>query len=127
MTCCQPIDVCVLEDTPAVLFGRIRDQNGALITKAGTSSISYKVIDTDTGTVNGSGTFVVNDCVFDTLQLDEERWKSDKKGFNFRATVPAACIPDGDAVLMCEVKFTPVTGDITYGRWRMTVDKLYGS
>ncbi len=101
----------VFEDSTAYLLARIRGTTGALITKASLSSIQLKVYDSEDSetppTEIASRSLVINDTVFDTLQLDSG-WDTSKDadGFNFKLEVLPTDIPAGGKKYRFEHKFT---------------------
>lgn len=105
------------------LLARLRGQDGAYVTQASISSISYGVRDLTAGSTTSSGTFTVSTSIFDSLQIDD-RWTKDRTGYNFRATISAGAFDAFDVGTVDDVpefrvdahsyrvsvRFTPVTG-----------------
>lgn len=71
----------VNEDSSFSVMGRVYVA-GELWTQGDIVSISFKIWDSSDVEVS-SGSLVVSDVVFDTLQTDN-RWKNDSTGYNFR-------------------------------------------
>ena len=103
----------VPEGADFITMQRIVGLAGAAIVQADVTSIArsvYDVTDTDGGTLTtGPTVVVVSTSVFDTLQTDA-RWTKDATGYNFRDTVSAASVPDGDKDYQVEYTFTMADG-----------------
>jgi hypothetical protein len=85
----------VWADGPAVCLARILGLDGAYIQQSDISSISYTVYDLDNSSaVVVSGTFTVAATIYNTLQTGQI-WTEDEMGYNFKATLPATCFPEG--------------------------------
>lgn len=120
--------------TGAVLLARVRAGTGDLVTRASLASIGYVVSNLTLGTSLGSGSFVVNDCIYDALQQSDVRWKEDDAsnlgpdgahGYNFVATLPVSVLPPARTLaapgvlsgparphdIQAEVRFVPVSGE----------------
>jgi len=116
----------VFEDSGAYLLAKIRGTTGAYISKASLASpgsIQLKVYDADSDdappTEVASRTIVVDDTVFDTLQIDSG-WDltADPDGFNFKVEILPADLPAGGKRYRFEFKFTNATGKI----WHVAAD-----
>jgi hypothetical protein len=80
------IHVVAHEDSNFSLLGRITYGNG-YATQADVSAITWKAFDVnDPATVYDSGSLMIADTVFDSLQTGDLRWKKDAVGFNFLHT-----------------------------------------
>ena len=99
----------ILEGQPFIPIARVTNTAGAYITQAAVSSISYAVANAATLVSTGTGSLVVADVVFDTLQTGAN-WNVDGTGYNFLATIPATCFPDGNVIYRVEVSFVPTSG-----------------
>lgn len=102
----------VFEDGGASLMARVVGNNGASITQAGISTITYAVYDLHAGTeIVASTSLTVSAVVFDTLQTDA-RWTEDTTGYNFRHDIAANVFTTGDLTYRVEYKFTPSSGAV---------------
>jgi len=114
----QAIQGFVWEDGAAVALARVYGADGALITQATVSSITYATFDMSNGAAAGpTGTPVVASTIFDTIQganLSDVRWTADNIGFNFRYVLPAATFPVGQHRYRIEFKLTMASGDILW-------------
>ena len=113
----SPTQATVWEDSGATLMARVVGQDAANVTQASLTSIAYKVFDLDgltPGTATATGTLVVADTIFDTLQTSDSRWTIDSTGFNFLDVVAgaAANLATGDHRYRIEYVFTPASGQV---------------
>lgn len=101
----------VHEDNPAVCLSREKLASGSYITQAALTSIAYAVYDLDAVDQPSvaTGSCVVADTVFNTLQTDD-RWTEDNTGYNFAFTVPPTAFPSPDRQYLVEFTFTPTSG-----------------
>lgn len=86
------------EGSSAIYMARIINDDGEILTQSDVSSINYYLYDLDGATPSTptqSGTLSAASTVFDTLQTDS-RWTKDSTGYNFRHTLTAAWLADGD-------------------------------
>ncbi len=113
-------DLQTLEQSDTTLIARM-ERNGANITQAVTSAITY-IVKNSSGTTTSSGSLVVADVVFNALQLNS-RWDRDSTGYNFLGVIPAACFPLPGHYIV-EVKFTFTSGSPGYLRSRVFADSL---
>ena len=116
----------VYEGAPGTVLCYVTGHDGAVITQASTSSIAYSVVDVRRpNTVVASGTIVVADTVFDSLQTSDARWTVDDTGFNFAWAQPAAIVPDGGKTYQVEITFTPATGSAIPYPYRLKTHEIY--
>jgi hypothetical protein len=108
--------VTFVQNSGAVLTGRIWNQDGSDALRADISSITYTVQKQIGGTwgdvvgyVNQSRT--VSTCVFDTLQAPLP-WDATGAKYNFRAVVPAAAFATGGVNYRVIHKITPASGEV---------------
>ena len=104
----------IWEDASVALMARITGADGTAIAQADVSTITYAVYDTHSTTKNTattSGSVVVADDVFDTLQTDS-RWSVDSTGYNFRHDIAATVFTVGGHVYEVEYKFTAATAEV---------------
>jgi hypothetical protein len=105
----------VPEGTDLVFYRRLYlDVSGTqtAITKALTSSIAYKVFDSPTTTTAAAtGTLVVNDVIYDTLQTWSV-WTTyvDSTGGNFRGIMARSLFADGNKTYRVEFTITLASG-----------------
>ena len=93
----------------AVLYGRVYNISGVLITQATIDSIAYKIIDLDNNRqVAGSGSLSKTSVVFDTEQ-DDDFWPH-ADGYNVRAVIPGAGFSSADTDYEIQVQLTPGSG-----------------
>lgn len=98
------------EGLDAVLTARVYNIEGTLITQATISSIAYKTINKDQNDqVDGSGSFDKTNVVYDSEQSADQFWPH-ADGFNLRATIPGAKLPNADTNYEIQILLTP-TGD----------------
>ncbi len=95
----------------ARFLARIVDINGAHITQAQVSSITYTVHEAegDEALVT-SGSLIVASVVYDTLQTGG-MWTADLDGYNFFAALPAACFPVAGTRYRVKIVLTPTSGN----------------
>ena len=106
---CTFQELCGVEDNALVIMGRLEFENGPAL-KADISAISFTVTTADdNATQTGTGSLVVANVIYDTLQLTL-RWTTDSRGYNFKTTIPASCFPEGDALYEVLFVFTPSNG-----------------
>lgn len=123
----RPIRGSVWEDSGCSLMARVLGVDGANITQASISSITYAVHNADTGAeVVASTSLTVASVVFDTLQTDS-RWHVDSTGYNFRMDAPAASFPTGNTRYHVEVKFTPATGAVFHVVFEVAALQIFRS
>lgn len=125
----------VAEDNPIALMDRVKNINGALITQASVSSLSYKVYAclSEDEVVDGSGEQVgttttltpVSDYVFDTLQTAAP-WDADETGYNLRIDLPGTARP-APGWHRVEITITPTSGSAYTLRWGIKTGALAGS
>lgn len=87
-------------DSGVTLMARVRGHNGALITQASLTAITYTVRNlTLATTVTSAQSLTVSSVIFDSLQQGDTSWDVDSAaepgrdgswGYNFRATIPAS-------------------------------------
>lgn len=106
-----------------VLLARLRSRQGAdLVTRAAVSSIAWALQDLTSGTQILTGSFVVDDSVFDSLQTDGV-WTRDSAaapgtdgvaGYNFRGLIPASALPVASSGhrLQTDVRLAMVSGEV---------------
>lgn len=112
----KPTDIIkatVWEDGGATNMARLK-ADGANVTQSVISSISYSVFDLDgssPGTAVDSGSLTVANVIFDTLQTDG-RWTADDTGYNFRHTIGASTLAEGNRRYLVEYIFTPSSAEV---------------
>ena len=98
------------EGLDAVLTARVHNIAGDLITQATIDSIAYKTINTDQNDqVDGTGTLVKADTVYDTEQAGDAFWPH-SEGWNFRGTIPGAKLGSPDTNYEVQILLTPTGG-----------------
>jgi hypothetical protein len=109
-------------------MARIAGADGAAITQASLTSITYGVFNkADDSAIVAAGTaLTIADVVFDTLQTDD-RWTVDSTGYNFRHDATAATFVTGDVVHRFEYKFTPTSGEAWHVVFEVSTINLLGS
>lgn len=126
----RPVQVFVgdaFEDGGATLMARVTGWNAADIVQSDISSIHYSVYDRTAETSVVSATaLTVSAVVFNTLQTDA-RWSVDSEGYNFRHTVPASALPNGDRLYRVEYKFTPASGEVFFLAFDIQAQAIYQS
>ena len=103
----------VWEDSGPTFMARVKGNDGAYITQASLTAITWKVYDSDSATPNtaiANGTCTVASSVFDTLQTGDP-WSKDSTGYNFKYTMAATSVPTGGHNYVVEFSFDPKTGD----------------
>ena len=96
----------VVAGNPAVYIARILGLDGAYLQQADVSSIAYTVYDLDNASAQvTTGTFTPSSTIYDTLQTGQI-WTQDELGYNFKATLPAACFPTGNRRYRLVFSFT---------------------
>jgi hypothetical protein len=89
---CTTIKGCVFEDSSFNMLARI-ESGGLDVTRSTVSSITWKVfnvLDEEASIANGA--LVVDDVIFDTLQLDKRWARRDNAGYNFLHVLPATTL-----------------------------------
>lgn len=114
-----------LADLPAIVLGRLMDADETLLTVAKVSAIAYKVydLDADALTLTGSGALAAATSIFD-VPLTTYGWPH-ADGYNFRATIPATCFPNGNHLYQVEVTWTTALGNGA-AIWRFYGESLLG-
>jgi len=111
-TLTEPIRATIWEDGGATPLARVTGADGAAITQASLTSISYKVFDlnsTTPSTAVATGTVTIATSVFDTLQTDAI-WSEDTSGYNFKHTIASTVFTTGGHAYRVEYLFTPASG-----------------
>lgn len=118
------------EDSSCFLLARIRNIDGALLTRAVLATINLRVYDSDNPpetededdpAVVAARDLVINTVVFDSLQTDSG-WdlEKDPDGFNFKVEVLPTDVPGGSRKYRFEHLFTNAGGS---GRqWPVVVE-----
>ncbi len=90
---CDTIKGCIFEDSAFNMMARLISVGGEYVTKSSVSTITWKAFNiTDESTSVGSGSLVVDDVIFDTLQIDG-RWAGrDYLGYHFLQVLPASIL-----------------------------------
>ena len=96
------------KDADVTFLARVIGEDAVVLQQADVTSITFKVYDTTDDSETGTGTPVVANTIFDTLQTDA-RWTADSTGYNFKYLIPAASFPVGDRTYRVEFLFTLVT------------------
>jgi hypothetical protein len=121
MSDCRPITGCVFASSAFTLLARV--VHGVDITQAAVASITWEVFDASKASVS-SGSLVVEDVIFDTLQKDA-RWKKDATGYNFRHDVAASVLTVAGQYRFQHL-VTLATGDSFYlTPFVVTVDEIW--
>ncbi len=113
----------VIESSPAALLARVADIEGELITQGSVSSVTLTVINTRTDEVTYTGYPVVEDCIYDELQLDG-RWGKDSVGYNVAVVIPGIAF-DMATSYQAELKITPIEGDAFYVLYELQSIRTY--
>lgn len=128
------------------LMARVRGGDGALLTRAALSSVTYIVTSevvtttaadgtTTTTTTQSAVTLTISSVVFNSLQQADPRWTADSEsepgpdgewGYNFAATLPATAFTEDGATYQVDVVFTPVTGQPWRCVFRFAPQDVYG-
>ena len=81
----------IWEDSGYTVLARILGHDGSAITRSDVASIAWVTRErTIPDTIVDSGTLVVADTVYDSLQTSDDRWSRDTTGFNFAVAMAAA-------------------------------------
>ena len=118
----------VLEDSDAVVLLYFDAHDGSAAQQADITSITYKVIDTTTGsTVSGHDGAALDKTVviFDTLQT-HPRWTF-STGFNFKHQLLYTAFPTGDVIYSYEVTIVWATGGQTKLAGKCRAQAVLGS
>jgi len=118
----------VMEDSDAVVLIYFDRHDGTAAKQADISTITYKVIDTSTGTAvpgHDGASLTVSAVIFDTLQT-HPRWTF-SSGFNFKHTLLYTAFPTGDTIYNYEVTVTWGTGGQTKLLGKCRTQALLGS
>lgn len=99
----------VNEDSSCSLMQRVH-ADGANIVQSDLSSITYKILNTETGEEEDSGTLTVSDVVYNSLQTDS-RWEADDTGYNFKHDLSHSAFPDPNVIYVVEYVFTLTGGN----------------
>ena len=111
---CDVVYGCVVEDSTFSLLARVM-VDGVAMVQADVASIAWKAWDTtDPLTIVASGSLVVADVVFDTLQTGAI-WDTDTTGYNFWHKV-AHTVLTTPATYRIEHQVTLVSGDVFFLR-----------
>lgn len=123
-----PYSDTVWEDSTPTLLARIEIDRGGdadPVLQADLSSVTYKVFRKGSETPTSSGTLVIADVIYDTLQTGTI-WTVDTTGYNFLTLLPAAAFPDPGSYT-AEVKFTQTGGAVGYLVFNLTALGILGS
>ena len=121
-----PKRASIWEDGGCFLMGRILGNDGAYLTQATTSSITYLVHDITAGADVTSGSLTVSSVIFDTLQNDG-RWTEDTTGYNFGHAAQASWFATPDHTYRVEYKFSPTSGQVFWVVFELIASALYTS
>jgi len=98
--------------------------DGVDVTQADIDTITWALYPVGVTTAVASGSLVVADVIFDTLQTDG-RWSKDEEGYNFRHDVAATAIDTPGGYRM-EYLFTAQDGSAWYDtRTELTALNVY--
>lgn len=122
----QPKRASIWEDGGAFLAARILGNNGAYLTQATTSSITYLIYDVTAGAEITSGSLTISSVIFDTLQTDG-RWTEDTTGYNFGYAAAASAFATPDHTYRVEFKITPTSGQVFFVVFELITSALYTS
>lgn len=114
----------VIEGAGAVLLARVVGNAGTPITQASLSSISRLVYVPATATSVSSGTLTISSVVYDALQTGD-LWAADSEGYNFKDTIGASTLSEGNTVYRVEYKFTPTSGEVFKVLFDLTTVESY--
>lgn len=120
----RPVSARAWAGTGPTLLARIRDNTGAYPTQAGLTEISYIVTNKDTDTEVETGTMIIGDVIYDTLQTNNPLWVIDTTGYNFRYAMASTQIPDPGHYRI-DIKITPVLGSPFFLVFDIEVMKTY--
>lgn len=121
-----PKRASIYEDGGAFLMGRILGNDGAYLTQATTSSITYLVHDITAEADITSGSLTISSVIFDTLQTDG-RWTEDTTGYNFGHAAQASWFATPDHTYRVEYKFSPTSGQVFWVVFELIASALYTS
>ena len=121
-----PKRASIWEDSGVFLAARILGNDGAYLTQATTSSITYLVHDITAGADITSGSLTVSSVIFDALQTDD-RWTEDTTGYNFGYAAAASSFATPDHTYRVEFKFTPTSGQVFWVVFELIANALYTS
>jgi hypothetical protein len=119
------------EDNPIALMDRVYNINGALVTIASISTITYTswACLNEDEVISGAGTQVgtstsctVASTIYDTLQTAAP-WTKDATGYNMRIDLPGSARP-APGWHRIEIIITPVTGSAYTLRWGIKTGAL---
>ncbi len=116
----------VFTNSSCALVARIIDPNsGAYILQSSVSTIAYEIWNTDLGVKTTSLTsLVVADDVYNTLQTGSIWQSRDNLGYNFLTTIAGSQFTTAGNFELT-VKFVPVSGEVWYQPWLISVVGLY--
>jgi hypothetical protein len=101
----------IWEDSGYTVLARILGHDGAAVQTADITSIAWSIAErSDPDTVVASGTLVVSDTIYNTLQTSDSRWTEDATGFNFADAQASTTVPDGNKTYHLRYTFTPASG-----------------
>ena len=100
-------------------MGLIVGQNGAPITQAALSTVTYQVLRFEadgTRTTTGQGTLSLPAVIYDTPVTNDPRYTL-AGGYNFAALIPASYFQTEGLFHRIDVTFTPVSGQPFVQEW----------
>ena len=104
----------VWEDSGATCLSRVVGNDGAAVTQASLTALTYKVFDENSatpGTAATSGTLTISEVIYDTLQTGDLWESTDDTGYNFKWQVPASVLTTGGHLYRVEFWYDPVSGE----------------
>ena len=120
----QIIRAVVFEKSGCQPMARIYSPTGALITQAGTTSVTRTVTNLRTGAViSAASPLTVANVIFDTLQTDA-RWTKDSTGYNFKDSITSTILTSPNVIHRAEYKFVPTSGDNYWIVFELTTEPV---
>ena len=103
----------IWEDSGYTVLAHILGHDGSAVVQADVASIAWVTRErTIPDTIVASGTLVVADTVYDSLQTSDDRWSRDTTGFNFAVAMAATTVPAGNKTYHLRFTFTPASGEV---------------
>jgi len=102
----------VYEGQAITILAHAVNDDGNDLVQADVSSITYKIVDDETGDELDSGTLLPADIIYDELQLDQ-RWGQDQEGFNVEWLILGSQLTLlGCARYWCQMQLITANGSI---------------
>ncbi|MCE9555998.1 MAG: hypothetical protein K8T91_21835 [Planctomycetes bacterium] len=98
-----------------------------LLRRADLLSIQVQSIAKSTRSEVYNANLPIDEVVFDELRSSDERWTTDRTGYNFGFFLNDAAIPEDNEKYLTKVTFREKNGCVSHARWEITTTDPYST